>query len=87
MSKHLLTKCIISKTHYDFIPPIEEKDCFQITRIHNSSLKMLKFLKTFLKYPMPQCSHRQWAGVTKTWVLGSDIAAPEFVHFPNVTSG
>lgn len=37
VSKHLLTKCIISQTHYDFIPTMEKKDCFQILQVHMSN--------------------------------------------------
>lgn len=51
VSKHLLTKYITSKTHYDFIPKIEEKDCFQIlwTRMSNTVMASLTVVLTCVK--------------------------------------
>lgn len=51
MFKHLLTKCITSKTHYGFIPKIGEKDCFQIlwTCMSNTIIALLNVILTCVK--------------------------------------
>lgn len=51
MSKCLLTKYITSKTQYDFIPKIGEKDCFQIlwTCLSNTVMASLNVVLTCIK--------------------------------------